>query len=220
MMPLVDPPAAAGSLNDHPSLPLAGTELVRVWRRRLPSGDVRALPWWFASTGADPFTAGRFDLSAPNGTCYLATTVAGAVLEAMQVHLTSLPADELSARGAVRTEAPGGMPPAADLTDPAGVQRGLTAAVWANVDRPLTQRWAAAFRRDGWWALHGGLQHDLSGSLRGVSLFDHAGEHEPTHAGPWTTDEVDLLGPAALAELADAGVVVRGPGNLPSADTP
>jgi hypothetical protein len=53
-----------------------------------------------------------------------------------------------------------------------------------------------------------------------VSLFDHAGEHEPTHAGPWTLDEVDLLDDAALDELADVGVVVRGPGNLPAAPTP
>jgi hypothetical protein len=219
-MPLGEPPAAAGSLTDHPERALAGTELSRVWRRHLPDGAIRAVPWWFASAGADPFAGGRFDLSAPAGTCYLATTIAGAVLEAMQVHLTNLPAAELAARGAVRTEAPAGMPPAADLTDPVGVQVGLTAAVWAGADRPLTQRWAAAFRRDGWWALHGGIHHDLSGTLRGVSLFDHTGGHEPTHAGPWTLDEVDLLGDATLDELANVGVVVRGPGNLPLAPTP
>jgi hypothetical protein len=219
-MPLGEPPAAAGSLNDHPSRTLDGTELVRVWRKHLPNGAVRAVPWSFTSAPADPFVGGRFDLSAPAGTCYLAETIAGAVLEAMQVHLTNLPAAELAARGAVRTEVPPGMPPAADLTHPVGVHLGLTAAIWAGADRPLTQRWAAAFRRDGWWALHGGIQHDLSGTLRGVSLFDQAGEHEPSHAGPWMLDEVDLLDDTTLVELADAGVVVRGPGNLPLAPTP
>lgn len=219
-MPLGEPPAAAGSLSDHPLRPLAGTELVRVWRRHLPNGAVRPLPWWFAPAPADPYTGGRFDLPAPAGTCYLAETVAGAVLEALQVHLSNLPEAELAARGAVRTQVPPGMPPAADLTDPVGVELGLSAAVWAGPDRPLTQRWAAAFRRDGWWALHGGIQHDLSGTLRGVSVFDQAGEHEPTHAGPWMLDEVDLLDNATLFELANAGVVVRGPGNLPLAPTP
>ena len=219
-MPLAEPPAAAGSLNEHPPRTLAGTELVRVWRRHLPNGTVRASPWWFAAATADPYAGGRFDLSAPAGTCYLAQTVAGAVLEALRVHLANLPAAELAARGAVRAEVPTGMPPAADLTDPAGVQLGLTSAVWAGTDRPLTQRWAAAFRRDGWWALHGGIQHDLTGTLRGVSVFDQAGGHEPTHAGPWPLDEIDLLDDRTLVELADVGVVLRGPGNLPPAPTP
>jgi hypothetical protein len=219
-MSLAEPPVAAGSLNEHPPRNLAGTELVRVWRRHLPNGAVRVSPWWFAFAPADPYTGGRYDLPAPAGTCYLAQTVAGAVLEAVQVHLANLPAAELAARGAVRAEVPTGMPPAADLTDPVGVQLGLTSAVWAGTDRPLTQRWAAAFRRDGWWALHSGIQHDVTGTLRGVSLFDQAGEHEPTHAGPWPLAEIDLLDDRTLVELADLGVVVRGPGNLPPAPTP
>lgn len=219
-MPLHEPPAAAGSLHDHPSQPLVGTTLVRVWRKHLPNGAVRTLPWWFASVPADPSTGGRFDLPAPAGTCYLAETIAGAVLEALQIHLTNLPKAELAARGAVRTEIPPGMPPAANLTHPAGVQSGLTAAVWAGADRPLTQRWAAAFRRDGWWALHSSIQHDRRGTLRGVALFDRAGEHEPTHAEPWCLDEIDLLDDTTLSELADVGVIVRDPGNLPLASNP
>lgn len=219
-MPLGEPPAAAGSLAGHPPHRLAGTVLFRVWRRQLPGGGVRPSPWWFASVPADPSGGGRFDLPAPQGACYLSGSVAGAVLEALQMHLTSLPEAELAARAAVRVGMPDGMPPAADLTDPAGVAVGLTAAVWAGTDRPLTQRWAAAFRRDGWWALHGGIQHDLGGTLRGVTLFDHEGEHEPTHAGPWPLVEVDLDDDGTRDELAEAGVVVRGPGNLPAAPPP
>lgn len=219
-MPLGEPPAASGSLSEHPTRRLAGAELARVWRRELPDGSVRSLPWWFASVPPDPIAGGRFDLPAPAGTCHLAETITGAVLEALQVHLANLPAAELASRGAVRTRVPSGMPPAADLTAPVGVQLGLTSAVWAGSDRPLTQQWAAAFRRDGWWALHSGIQHDLSGTLRGVSLFDRAGDHEPTHAGPWTLKEVDLLGERTLDDLAAVGVVVRGPGNLPAAPTP
>lgn len=219
-MPLSEPPRGAGSLSGHPSYVLGGTLLARVWRKHLPDGTVRKVPWWFASVPAEPSIGGRFDLRAPGGTCYLAETVAAAVLEALQAHLTNLPEAELAARGAVHVAVPSGMPPAADLGDPAGVELGVTAAIWAGPDQPLTQRWAAAFRRDGWWALYAGIQHDPSGQLRGVAVFDHAGEHEPTHTDGWSTEEVDRLGEVTLAELAQVGVIVRGPGNLPWASLP
>jgi hypothetical protein len=173
-MPLTEPPAAAGSLNGHPPRTLAGTELIGVWRRHLPDGAVRVSPWWFASAPSDPYAGGRFDLPAPAAACDLAQTAAGAVLEALQVHLANLPAAELAARGAVRAEVPPGMPPAADPT----------------------------------------------GTLRGATLFDQAGEHEPTHAGPWPLNEIDLLNDQTLDELTDVGVVMWGPGNLPPPPTP
>jgi len=51
--------------------------------------------------------------------------------------------------------------------------------------------------------VYGGLQHDLTVTIRGASLFDQAGEHEPTHAGPWPLNEIDLLDDQTLVELAD-----------------
>ena len=62
---------------------------------------------------------------------------------------------------------------------------GITAELWAGPDRSLSRAWAQAARRDGWWALYSGASHDPSGSLRSVSLFDHAGAHQPSHAGRW-----------------------------------
>jgi hypothetical protein len=214
-MPLADPPAGAGSLSDLPARPLAGAPLFRVWRRQLPGGDVRALPWWFASRPDEAERGGRFDLVAPDGTCYLATSLVAAVLEALQAHLRSLPRAELEVRAAVGIDPPPQAPDAADLTDPTTAGRGVTAGVWADNDRPRTQRWATALRRDGWWALHSGVHHDPSGTLRAVALFDHAGEHEPSHPGSWQTTRRDLTGDEVAVALADFGVHVRGPANLP-----
>lgn len=216
-MPLADPPAAAGSLADLPTRPLAGSPLFRVWRHRLPDGGVRSLPWWFASRPTDAEAGGRFDLPAPDGTCYLATSLVGAVIEALQTHLTSLPHEELDVRAAVEVDPPAEAPSAADLADPGTAGRGVTAGVWAGTDRLLTQRWAAALRRDGWWAVYGGVHHDPSGSMRAVALFDHAGEHVPTHPGPWGTTTRALTDPDVIDQLAEVGVYVRGPANLPVA---
>jgi hypothetical protein len=85
----------------------------------------------------------------------------------------------------------------------------------------VTQAWAAAFRRDGWWALYGGIQHDPSGRLRGHTLFDQHGPRPPSFGAAWphTTgtlhDDPDLH-----AELARFGIQVRDPGDLPFADPP
>jgi hypothetical protein len=60
-----------------------------------------------------------------------------------------------------------------------------------------------------------GVHHDPSGTLRAVALFDLAGEHEPSHPGPWRTTLRELTGEETAVHLADLGVHVRGPANLP-----
>jgi hypothetical protein len=221
-MPLAEPPDAANSLADLPSLqpPFTGRTVYRVWRHIGADGDPRQQPWWFASAPADPRDGGRFDLPAPMGTCSTATTAVAAVLEALQAHLVILPRAELSARRLATIVVPRDAPNAADLTHPtvAG-SYGITAALWAGTDRALTQRWAAAVRRDGWWALHAGVQHDPSGQLRSCALFDHEGEHEPTYGSGWTVRVARLDDNADVhAQLASFGVTVRDPGILPFAD--
>ena len=216
-MPLADPPVGAGSLADLPARPLAGASLFRVWRRWLRDGRPRPSPWWFAARPEDVEVGGRFDLAAPDGTCYLATSLVGAVLDALQVQLRNLPRAELEVRAAVEVEAPGEAPEAADLCHPSTAGRGVTAGVWAGTARAKTQRWASALRRDGWWAIHTGVHHDPSGTLRAVALFDHAGEHPPTHPGSWRSTPRELLAPDVLERLAAFGVHVRGEANLPVA---
>ena len=219
-MPLSEPPREAGSLAGTPARPLAGTALYRVWRRHLPDGSTREVPWWFASAPEPPEDGGRFDLAEPNGTCYLATTLVGSLLEALQLHLAHLPRAELAVRAAVEAMASDHAPEAADLTARQNAGSGITAGLWAGSDRVRTQAWAAAFRRDGWWALHAGIQHDPSGGLRSIALFDYAGAHPPSHGGQWPTRECDLMTSDLEDELARFGVRVRGPANLPIAEPP
>ena len=84
-----------------------------------------------------------------------------------------------------------------------------------------TQRWAAALRRDGWWAVYSGVQHDPSGQLRAVTLFDAAGPHPPTWGSDWQVVVATLEDDVALhADLARYGVAVRDPGDLPFTDPP
>jgi hypothetical protein len=76
---LPDPPLPT-ALAQLPAVPLAGRRLHRVFRVG------RSSPWWFASLPVgeyDPDMHGRFDLPAPGGACYLASSAVAAVLEAV-----------------------------------------------------------------------------------------------------------------------------------------
>lgn len=157
-----------------------------------------------------------------DGNVPFATSAVGAVLEGLQAYLTSLPVEELRSRRLARVNAPDSAPIAARLTSRrlAGAH-GVTAALWPGADRPLTQRWAAAFRRDGWWALYGGLQHDPSGRLRSYAVFDHSGDHSPTAGGAWTHELTTPADDVALhQELVTFGITVRAAGDLRSPHRP
>lgn len=178
------------ALGEPPELPrlaalparrLAGTVLHRIHRRD------RHSPWWFSAIAARDdadASGGRFDLPYPDGACYLATSLTGALLEAFQDFGEGLlPDAELRCRANAVVRAPASAPRAAWLSADRARGVGVTAALWAGGDRALTQRWAATLRRAGWRAVYAGLQHDPSGRLRGVTLFDRAGEHAPYDAG-------------------------------------
>lgn len=93
---------------------------------------------------------------------------------------------------------------------------GVTAALWAGSIRALTQRWAIAFRRAGWRALYHGIQHDPTGRLRAVTLFDTAGAHPP-YGDDWRRTTHDLHDDDELIDtLARYGIrVTRSDPNLP-----
>lgn len=222
-MPLAEPPTGANALASCPGQTLAGRTVFRLWRPVGSDGSARPSPWWFASVPEDdPTAGGRFDLPSPMGTCYVATSAVGAVLESLQAHLTSLPVEELRSRRLARVNAPDGAPVAARLTSRrlAGAH-GVTAALWSGGNRLLTQRWAGAFRRDGWWALYGGAQHDPSGRLRSYAVFDHSGGHSPTVCGVWTHESTTPADDVALhQELVTFGITVRAAGDLPFTTPP
>ncbi len=202
-MPLSEPPAPV-ELARLPARPLAGRELHRVFRTS------RRSPWWFSSLGDDPEAAGRFDLPAPDGACYLATTVLGAVLEALQDFGHGvLPVAELRARRRAVARAPTSAPPAAQLVSARARGLGVTQALWAGAPRALTQLWARALRRAGWRTLWTGTQHDPTGQSRTVTLFDEAGEHLPYGDSGWGY-QVKLLADdhEVLNGLARYGIVV------------
>ncbi len=174
-MPLLSPPAPA-TLRALPAKSLGGTTLHRVFRRK------RATCWWFASLPPDskPSDHGRFDLPVPNGSCYLATSVVAAVLEAFQDFGRGLLPDvELRERLLATVQVPVGTPRAAYLTSARARGHGVTAALWAGEDRLVSQEWAMALRRAGWQLLYHGIQHDPTGRLRAVTIFDRAGERPP-----------------------------------------
>ncbi|MGH9185770.1 MAG: RES domain-containing protein [Acidimicrobiales bacterium] len=170
----------------------------------------RSSPWWFASAPGDARRGGRFDLPAPDGSCYLATSPAGAALEAFQDFGRGvLPASELQGRARAEVVAPEGSPPAVQLTAARARAVGVTQALWAGENRALTQRWAIALRRAGWLALWHGTQHDPTGQTRGVTLFDTAGEHRPYDDPGWVPTVRPLAGDQpVLAALARYGIQV------------
>jgi hypothetical protein len=221
-MPLGWPPEAAGSLAAFPAEPTRNRTIYRVWRHDLPDGSTRESPWWFASIPERAEDGGRYDLPTPMGACYTSTRPAGAVLESLQATLTNLPAAELRIRRLATVETPPDAPAAAKLTAQVAAGRyGVTAALWAGADRRTTQAWAAAFRRDGWWGLYGGIQHDPSGRLRGHTLFDHGGAHPPTFGGSWPCAAATLHDDADVVDdLGRFGIQVREPGDLPYGPPP
>lgn len=221
-MPLQEPPPGAGSLDRLPARPLQSKTLYRVWRNLLADGTERTSPWWFSSLTNPNEACGRFDLAPPMGTCYMATRPEAALLEALQMHLTNLPAEELQVRRIARIGAPENAPRAAMLTaESVAGDFGITPGIWADRDRRLTQRWAAAIRRDGWWAIYAGVAQDPRGQLRAVALFDQQGHHPPSHGGRWHYRSSPIADDAALERaLARYGVVVRESGQLPWARPP
>lgn len=219
---LGDPPAAAGALAGFPSRSFAGV-WHRVWRHNLPDGSTRADPWWFAAADVIGL-GGRFDLpSGAGGTCYLASSPVAATLEALQAHLALVPMDELRCRRRTEVTAPPEAPAAADATAPAATGFGVTQGLGADADRVRTQQWAAALRRDGWWALITLVHHDVTGTERACAMFDAtAGAHPPSHAGEWSTTPPTTLhdDDALLADLQQRGCRPVGPANLPPAQDP
>ena len=164
--------------------------------------------WFFAST---PAQGNRFDLPAPDGSCYTATSAIGAVLETFQ-HLEHglLPDQELRGRRRLEVVAPEMSPAAANLTAARARGAGVTLELFTTPDRPLTQRWAEQLRRAGHRALLHPLRHDPTGRLRGVTLFDRAGAHLPYDSAAWTGLSCSMHDDAALrAGLARYALTVE-----------
>ncbi len=174
-------------------------------------------PWYFSSiTGHDDPSGGRFDLVDPHGTCYLAETIEGALVEKLLRRPTRVVVaerlDELfhltaASTADVRT---------ADLTARRATGFGLNAEIHTTLDYGQPRHWAAALRSVGFRALRYHLRGDTTGRLAGRALLGRAGLHRRAPNG-FTTEAVTPLDIArATAALTERGVlVVPIPGDVP-----
>lgn len=173
MTPGRDVPAQQGPPTDLGGFPEyrtpAGTLLHRAHLARRG-------PWWFSSGG------GRFDLAAPRGTCYLASTATAAVRERLGPVLaarTTLPSTTLD--GVVVSRLAVGLP--GDDRDVRWANLRVTAAARFGVTRELESmtpydvpvRWARAFAAAGLDGVRYGPRFS-PGSASGHALFGDGGE--------------------------------------------
>lgn len=147
--------------------------LVRVCRQRKGT-------WWFSNDGT-----GRFDLEAPEGTCYLATDAYAALREASRggpVSDTWVGERELR-----EVEPPDPEARLAATTRQAAGRFGVTTELATVVPYDLPRRWAGAFRRAGFAGVRHELRHDPRARPSGVSLFG------PADAPAWPSGTSELL---------------------------
>ena len=124
-------------------------------------------PCWYSHSGA-----GRFDLAAPEGTCYVAESEVVTLLETwggMQV----VPDYIAAARDSSRLRLGDGVT-VADLTSNLAVQYGVTSEMFTTTDYALTQLWAAALRQAGLGGIRYWARHDLAHSNACLALFGAA----------------------------------------------
>ena len=195
-MPLRPPPA---DLTGFPRRRTSAstTTLYRLHAHRdRTTGAVRG-PWWFASDGG-----GRFDLPAPDGTCYWSSRRYGAFVEVFRGART-VAAEDLRARRLTTGHAP--VLRLAHLLSPRALPYGVTAAISTQPDLALPQQWAAALHAAGFQGVVGSCSHDPTSRALNVAVFGPAGA--ATTVEGWTTAtgrvEQDR---ALLAELAPYGV--------------
>jgi hypothetical protein len=190
--PALTPPPASEQLATFPVWHVhAGTTFHRVTR-----GDHG--PWFFASDGT-----GRFDLSPPRGTCYLADDPVLAVLEVFgDLRPAMVSAEHVAARRLWTLALPAQCD-AADTTVRAARGHGVTAELATVTPYDGPQAWAAAFAAAGFDGIRYRARHDPGGG-RALALFGAAGERTR-----WRRGRSSPIGPDVLERLrTEAGVVV------------
>lgn len=151
--------------------------------------------WWFSGDGS-----GRFDLTPPDGTCYLATDAFAAIREATRLGPVST--QWVQGRELRRVAPPDAGARLAATTRKAAGLFGVTAELATIVPYDRSRRWAAAFRAYGFDGIRHQLRHDPRARPSGVALFGTAGR------GSAPDGERTALTPAGVAA---AGVRVLPP---------
>lgn len=135
-------------------------------------------PWWFASSGG-----GRFDLTPPHGTCYLALDEHTAIRETVGAALVTagVISEDFASTRCLSTLTVPHDHRLADTCDAAAADFGLTRELTTVTPYAVPQEWAAAFS-----AAFAGLRYQTRFTTgptpNAVGLFGEAGE------AAWPTD--------------------------------
>lgn len=175
----------------------------------------KAAPWFFSDTSNN--RSGRFDLSAPAGTCYFSDDIAGCWLEVFRATRVVQRTDVDARTVTVITKRQGTMK-LADLTSPAAVEAGVTLDQSAGADHHATQALAKNAQQHGLVGVVAWIRHDPAARFRNFALFGKAGAaHKPPG---WDTAEEPLA--QHVADMTTRlGVRVAGiPHDLPIAQPP
>lgn len=182
---------------------LAGFPAVATPRRLVRVCQAARQTWWFSADGS-----GRFDLSPPEGTCYLATDAYAAIREATRLGPVStlwVQARELREV----TPPTAGRRLAATTRQDAG-RYGVTTELVTVVPYDLPRRWAAAFRDHGFDGIRHQLRHDQRARPSGVALFGRAGagDLDGGQSTALTTSAVEAAGVRLLAPPSSAALTI------------
>jgi hypothetical protein len=124
-------------------------------------------PCWFSHSGE-----GRFDLAAPQGTCYVAESEVVTLLETwggLRVVPDYVVAERNSSYMRVMSDVR-----VADFTSNLAVQYGITAEAFTITDYARTQLWAGALSRAGFGGIRYWARHDLAHTAACLALFGPA----------------------------------------------
>lgn len=126
-------------------------------------------PWWFSSRG------GRFDLSEPRGTCYLARDPEAAMRESAGRRLLTvgIVSQVFAAERVISKVHSVGSVALADLTSREAVKHGVSRELTTMTPYDVPRLWAVAFSVE-----HGGVEYHsrfTTGDMRCVALFGAAG---------------------------------------------
>lgn len=147
--------------------------------------------WFYSSVpAADGSIGGRFDLPAPSGTCYWASSPVAAARERLGRAGRVIAHDEVD--GGVVSEAEHDPGQLADLLDSDAVLHDVTQELSSSVPYELAQRWAAAFARAGFEGVHYQPRFTTE-RAEAIACFGNAGRPRPARPVKSCQSMADVL---------------------------
>jgi len=173
--PAIQPASDAHEISRLPRASVQGT-FYREHQER-PGADNGC--WWFSGTAEGETPEGRFDLSAPRGSLYLAGTERVATRERCGRFLArAAPIPVTFVEGRVISAVDGALHNLADFTHDGAADVGVTREIGTLDDYAVTSTWAAAADRDGFTGLRY-FPRFTTGDGKAFAVFGEAGAHAP-----------------------------------------